>query len=824
MLAALRPWPIFILWSTVGAAASPVPVAAPVEQGAQAPAASPGASGGAARVTSGLSSAQSATEPATDSSDGAAVVPLAEPAPPDGGGPLPEASDGADAVALASLEPLFTSGPLGEAKLAFDAALYPRALALLDAAAQGAPLPPEARYLRAVALMRAGLSVQAVPEFLSVAEALPSLRSRCRFSAAVALEEEQAFAQAAALYAEVGPASPNHRDALLGEARMLVAQHQVTKAAELLAPLSALPAPGAGFGRDVGAEALFGLAKLDERRGLVASAALRYRALWLKHPLSQIAEAAFAQATALGAKAPSAGELVARAELLLAANRNQPAIDALQPLARALKLKPRSAVACEAHFALAKAEKKQRHHTEALAEFGRVLDGCRSAADADLRARALYLAGQSAAVVDPPRAKGFFAQLAKEYPESSFADDALFFEADVEATSLVDAPAAKASLRALVEKYPTGDYADEARFKLFWLSRHAALKGGDPDTSPLEALIAGLPAAAPRPPEPVLRARYWLAQAQSDPVGLSLLADDWPANYYGDLARHALLSSAPAPGPQPAAAVPSAPPAFAAPPAVLHAGTLRADPNFAAGLTLLRVGLLSAADEEFSRVDRQGVSGLGGRGEPLLLLSLALSHAGDARASHAVAKALVETADVLGGSERAGLRTLLFEVAYPRAFRPLIEKWSRVAAVPPDLLQGLMREESALDPLALSGAGAVGLCQLMPATGKWVARKLGLGVVSAQQLQDPELNIRLGAAYLGELLKRYEGREPLAVAAYNAGEGAVDRWLAAANGTPLDAFVEEIPVAETRHYVKRVLTSAAVYRTLPFDDKLVAAQ
>ena len=133
-----------------------------------------------------------------------------------------------------------------------------------------------------------------------------------------------------------------------------------------------------------------------------------------------------------------------------------------------------------------------------------------------------------------------------------------------------------------------------------------------------------------------------------------------------------------------------------------------------------------------------------------------------------------------------------------------------------------MREESALDPYVLSSAGAIGLCQLMPATGQRMARKLGLGRVSAQALQDPDLNIRLGAAYLGELLKRYDGRKPLAVAAYNAGEGAVDRWLSAAGDEPLDAFVEDIPVAETRHYVKRVLTSEAVYRTLPKDGPMVA--
>jgi soluble lytic murein transglycosylase len=160
------------------------------------------------------------------------------------------------------------------------------------------------------------------------------------------------------------------------------------------------------------------------------------------------------------------------------------------------------------------------------------------------------------------------------------------------------------------------------------------------------------------------------------------------------------------------------------------------------------------------------------------------------------------------------LQRVLWQVAYPNAFRDLIELWAKTYQVPPDLMQALMREESALDPEVLSAAGAIGLTQLMPATADRLAHKLGLGRVGLAELQSPDTNIRLGTAYLGELLARYKGREVLAVAAYNAGEGAVDRWLQQRNGESLDAFVEDIPVAETRNYVKRVLTSEATYRAL----------
>jgi soluble lytic murein transglycosylase len=95
-----------------------------------------------------------------------------------------------------------------------------------------------------------------------------------------------------------------------------------------------------------------------------------------------------------------------------------------------------------------------------------------------------------------------------------------------------------------------------------------------------------------------------------------------------------------------------------------------------------------------------------------------------------------------------------------------------------------------------------------------LASKLGLPRPGAAALEDPNLNIRLGTAYVADLLRRYRGNQALAVAAYNAGEGTVDRWKAERGKERLDAFVEEIPVAETRGYVKRVLSSYATYRYL----------
>jgi soluble lytic murein transglycosylase len=116
----------------------------------------------------------------------------------------------------------------------------------------------------------------------------------------------------------------------------------------------------------------------------------------------------------------------------------------------------------------------------------------------------------------------------------------------------------------------------------------------------------------------------------------------------------------------------------------------------------------------------------------------------------------------------------------------------------------------------MSRAGAVGLMQIMPATAERIGRAAGVPDAAAR-LEDPGSNITLGAYYLGWLLSRYEGRVALALAAYNAGEDAVDRWrgeMPAAILSEEDAFIEEISYRETRNYVKKVLKSYNIYLRL----------
>jgi len=200
-----------------------------------------------------------------------------------------------------------------------------------------------------------------------------------------------------------------------------------------------------------------------------------------------------------------------------------------------------------------------------------------------------------------------------------------------------------------------------------------------------------------------------------------------------------------------------------------------------------------------------------GGAEPLLLMAELLVRAGDQKTAHGLVLTLARST-LQGRPEGSGLR--IWKVAYPAAYRAEVERWAPPAGVSPHLLFALMREESGLDPMVVSTAGAIGLTQLMPATALSMAKKLHMGAFRQADLVKPAISIRIGATYLGELLRRYGGSEALALAAYNVGEGAVGGWLRDRGSLPLDAFVEEIPVQETRGYVKRVLRSYAAYRFL----------
>jgi soluble lytic murein transglycosylase len=131
----------------------------------------------------------------------------------------------------------------------------------------------------------------------------------------------------------------------------------------------------------------------------------------------------------------------------------------------------------------------------------------------------------------------------------------------------------------------------------------------------------------------------------------------------------------------------------------------------------------------------------------------------------------------------------------------------------PAYVYGLIRQESRFIMDARSHVGAAGLMQVMPATARWTARKIGLNNFRPEQITEQEVNVQIGTGYLKLVLDDFGGSMPLAAAAYNAGPSRSRRWR---NGPELEAAIwaENIPFAETRDYVKKVLSNTTNYAAI----------
>ena len=148
---------------------------------------------------------------------------------------------------------------------------------------------------------------------------------------------------------------------------------------------------------------------------------------------------------------------------------------------------------------------------------------------------------------------------------------------------------------------------------------------------------------------------------------------------------------------------------------------------------------------------------------------------------------------------------------YPLPYHSTFEKHAASASIPSQWAYGIARSESLFMRDVRSSAGAIGLMQLMPATGKEVAANISLPYSGIDTLTNPQSNIRLGTSYLGQMAKRYSGNRVLATAAYNAGPHRVDRWLPPSGKQDARIWIENIPFNETRKYVRRVMAAETIF-------------
>jgi len=332
--------------------------------------------------------------------------------------------------------------------------------------------------------------------------------------------------------------------------------------------------------------------------------------------------------------------------------------------------------------------------------------------------------------------------------------------------------------RAIAAQASDNDAA-EARWRLGWI----ALRSGrlaDAETRFRQAAQAATWRGD------AARAWYWAAKtleasstdaAAREAQGiLRMVAERYPLTFYGQRARSRLGLPAPAVPP----ALRHVPPREAPAPVHEELARLRLDADAA-----------EAAEEAMSRShDRRLARFLADVYSRMGDFTRSVRHAEDALAR--------------GVRDEATWR-----LAYPKAYWSEVSAASQASNIDPLLLLALVREESRYDPAVISPARAVGLAQLLPSTAQGLA---GGSSITAQRLKDPATNLGLGARYLRLQIDRFDGDLRLALAAYNAGPGAAQRWVGL-DSDP-DYFIERIGFAETRAYVRRVLGSYGIYRSL----------
>lgn len=354
-----------------------------------------------------------------------------------------------------------------------------------------------------------------------------------------------------------------------------------------------------------------------------------------------------------------------------------------------------------------------------------------------------------------------------------------------------DPEAAREAYQRVAWRAPSAEARNEARWRLAW----AAYREGRSVRA--EALLARVVADTADPLD-ALRARYWQARAQeaSEPDAareqLSALAQEFSFSYYGWRARQRLDLAGPLVAP------------FTVPTG--SAGSLSAR-------RLQRVELLVGAGlSEEARAELAALAPRARHRDERVRVASLYQAAGD----YHRAQRLILDHDLLRlaqGPQQKGPREL-WDLAWPRAYAAELEPAARRHATPAALVYAVMREESGYRPRVLSRVGAHGLTQIMPSTGKRLAAQLGRAALDPATLLEPATNLDLGAFYLRQLLTQMDGRLAPAIASYNAGAKAVRSWLARNPEQEEDVWVDSIPYRETRRYVKRVLRSVHVYRTL----------